>query len=129
MRRNIIDEGQRKYFESLEVVQQVTRSQIEFTPEFKATAAQAYTEGVYWKDIFTRAGVDVDQLAPRYGSTCLRRWAKALQTHGKNAFKMEHRGRSRRDIKEMNLELLQAELAYLREENALLKKFRALGHL
>ena len=105
----------------------ITYSQI-----FKTKAVQQYDqEGLSPPEIFTEAGFDIEIIGKKTPCRCLGRWNKIYRTKGLKNLSEEKRGRPRevKNSKDKSgkdkIERLEAEVAYLKEENDFLAKLRA----
>lgn len=108
---------------------------ITYNPDFKIKAVkQYYDEYLIPKEIFIRAGFDLNMIGKDIPGNCLKDWKKIYETKGTEAFKQENRGgqkgggNSKKYINESNkdkIERLETENIYLKAENDFLAKLRA----
>ena len=105
---------------------------ISYTGKFKAKAAKQYIEEYMTpKEIFIKAGFDIEMIGKKKPKDCLERWNKIYRTKGVKELlesKASRRGRpkGKRNITEKEkIENLKLEIEYLKETNRFLVKLRA----
>jgi len=93
---------------------------ITYTENFKIKAFKQYNEEYFTpQEIFIQAGFDLNVIGRKKPKNCLERWTKGKLTANK-------RGRLKKDKTDKDkIERLEAENAYLKEENDFLVKLRA----
>jgi len=106
---------------------------ISYHIDFKLLAVKKYQEGLPSKEIFEQAGFSVDIIGRDTPKYCLRRWRKIFKEKGEIGLKEDGRGRYGLRGRPKNLsnlsdkdklKRLEAEIAYLKEENHFLAKLR-----
>lgn len=105
---------------------------ISYHKDFKLSAVKKYYEGVPPLEIFKQANFDISVIGRHTPSACMRNWRNVFKDKGEMGLKTDGRGRSRRGrpknlsnlTKEEKIKRLDAEVAYLREENRFLAKLR-----
>lgn len=98
--------------------------------DFKILAVKQYQEGKPASQIFKEAGFNILLIGSDNPLACIRRWRKTLEKKGEAGFAKEARGgpgrkKSLKGLTEKEkLKYLEAEVAYLKAENAFLAKLR-----
>lgn len=109
-------------------VEKITNSHVVFTAKFKSLAVQKFFEGNNPNIIFNELGIETSIFLPDFPKKSIDRWRKIFLSEGVDGFKREKRGKnSTGRPKEQVFKSIEEEVAYLREENAFLKKLRALA--
>lgn len=108
-------------------VEDVTDSHVVFSVKFKALALQKYFEGMQPPEIFASLGIDTALFLPDYPKKTIARWKDVFFNEGIEGFENENRGRSSKGRPKQQFKSIEEEVIYLREENAFLKKLRALA--
>jgi hypothetical protein len=108
-------------------VLKVTTSNVTYTPKFKLKAVQAFSQGKTPKGIFEEAGIDLSLFHEEYPKFSVKRWKRAFDKYGIDAFKEEHRGSGATGRPSRKFRSLEEEVNYLRSEIDLLKKLQALA--
>jgi transposase-like protein len=105
---------------------------ISYNKSFKIEAVRQYNEeGKISTEIFQEAGFDLKVVGKDTPTSCLKRWRKIYKVKGQAGLSKETRGRSGGRPKTTGLsdaeriEYMEAEIAYLKEENSFLAKLRA----
>lgn len=107
---------------------------ISYTGNFKTSVLkQNKIDGLPVKDIFTRAGFDLNVIGKSSPEDCLKTWRKIVKVNGEGALMTERRGKSlgggRPKTRGMTdaekIERLEATVAYLQAEKAYFMKLRA----
>jgi putative transposase len=130
MSNNNFSLAQQEQLLSLEAVKSVTSKQIQYTFEFKESAVKQSLLGKTAKQIFIEAGFDVSLFAPKYCTKLVKQWRHKVRDHGQDALRAKPKGRPKKQpFEELSYEDLLFKLAYLEEENRLLKKYQALGYI
>ena len=112
----------------------ITKNHVVYSPEFKIKAVESYHAGVPAKEIFIRAGINLEFFKDEHANHCIKRWKKKYKERGKDALKKEDRGRTKsinkgRSKKLVNLtqDELIAVVEIQREIIEELKKMKALA--
>lgn len=104
---------------------------ITYTDEFKVEAVKQYKKGLTATQIFKDAGFDFKTIGNRRPESSLRAWRKIMKKEGLSKLRNRKRGGRKKKVKTKDkterdkMERLEAENAYLREENSFLAKLRA----
>ena len=129
-RKQIVDslsEKDRKDLEKNANVLKVTKSNVAYTPAFKAEALRLHQQGHTPSKIFEDAGIKLSLFGDNYAKKCLQRWKRVAEKDGLVGFAKERRGlKSTGRPKGLKFKSIEEENAYLRAENDFLKKLRAL---
>lgn len=109
-------------------VEKITTSNLRFTKKFKLKAIKLFQSGHAAIDIFTEAGINLNDFESNYARKSISRWTTAAEVFGFININNERRGlgSSGRPSGEKKFKSQGAELAYLRAENNFLKKLQAL---
>jgi len=112
-------------------VEKCSDKSISYHKDFKILAVKEYQEGFPPIEIFKRAKFDIDMIGCETPERCLHRWRKVFRTKGVKELSVETRGRSGGGRPKVNwsnekekIKYLEAENAYLKEENRFLAKLR-----
>lgn len=106
---------------------------ISYRKDFKILAVRKYHEGLPPSEIFRQARFDINMIGHKTPKGCLRRWKKIFKDKGEAGLKIDGRGQSKSGGRPKNLanltdeeklKRLEAEVAYLKEENRFLAKLR-----
>jgi len=106
---------------------------ISYHKDFRISAVRKYYEGLPPSEIFKQAKFDIGIIGRNTPNACLRNWRNIFKDKGETGLKTDGRGRSKtrgrpKDLanltKEEKLKRLDAEVAYLKEENRFLAKLR-----
>ncbi len=106
---------------------------ISYHKKFKVSAIKKYQEGLPPLEIFRQAQFDIDMIGRKTPKECLCRWKKILKNKGVIGLKTDGRGKHKSGGRPKNLanlsdeeklKRLEAEVAYLKEENRFLAKLR-----
>ena len=104
---------------------------ITYSTTFKAHAVAQYERGATSREIFKEAGFDIDLIGRKQPKCCLQRWRTRVKkagdvglidTRGENA---RRRKRIPHNTETDRMKWLEAEVKYLKTENAFLAKLRA----
>lgn len=112
-------------------IDKCTTKSITYNPDFKASAVRQHKEQYATvKEVFVRAGFDLEVIGLETPKKCLERWCKIYRTKGIERLTQERRGSSGRPRKRKlsdadRIKRLEAENAYLKAENDFLAKLRA----
>lgn len=112
-------------------VAKVTERSITYTYEFKKRALELHTQGISSKEIWRRAGFDVQIWVKDYTKDCLKQWKKIVKKNGfegltrrrgeGSAGRPKTKGVSDAD----KIKRLELQVKYLEAENDFLAKLRA----
>ena len=106
---------------------------ISYHQDFKILAVRKYQQGLSSNEIFKQASFDRKMIGRKTPKECLRRWLKIFRKKGEIALKTDGRGQDKAGGRPKNLanltdkeklKRLEAEVAYLKEENRFLAKLR-----
>lgn len=103
---------------------------ITYHRDFKLAALNRYQEGLPPSAIFTEAGFNLALIGRDIPKWCLQGWRKTFQSKGEEGFAKETRGGPgrRKSLKHLSdhekLKYYEAQVAYLKAENAFLAKLR-----
>lgn len=104
---------------------------ITYSKEFKVLAVKQYKEGMPSREIFERAGFDLNMIGKDIPSDRINAWNKIMREKGEAILNTETRGRGspgRPKLKGLTdkekLEYLEAKVAYLKAENEFLTQLR-----
>lgn len=107
---------------------------ITYRPDFKLEAVKRYREGLPPSAIFQEAGFDLALIGRKTPKWRLARWLRIFNTRGAAGLAKENRGRSSHgggrqpNLENMSekdkLKYLEAQVVYLKAENAFLAKLR-----
>ena len=104
-------------------VQRCSEKAITYTTAFKQQAVKQYEEGLTATEIFKEAGFDLNLIGKKQPKFCLRRW----RTKGCGDQRGQHKSqkKSNPNTETDRLKYLEAEVKYLKAENAFLAQLRA----
>ena len=106
---------------------------ISYHREFKILAVKKYHEGLSPREIFRQAKFEINMIGDEIPDDCLLRWRRIFKNKGEIGLKIDGRtGSNRRgrpkDLANLTdkekLKYLDAQVAYLKAENAFLAKLR-----
>ncbi len=101
---------------------------ISYHKDFKMFAVKKYQEGLPPSEIFKQAMFDVKMIGSDAPHECLRRWLKkgeaGLKTDGRKGNNPQGRPKTNWSDEKEKIKYLEAEVAYLKEENRFLAKLR-----
>lgn len=116
-------------------VKKCGESSITYTEEFKMEAMRQYEQGLTASQIFKNAGFDLEIIGKKRPRDCITDWRKMLKKGGVKELKEDKRGGCKKKkirnkkhkdkTTEDKMKRLEAEVAYLKEENAFLAQLRA----
>lgn len=108
-----------------------TSKSITYSNEFKVRAVKEHKEGLSSKEIFEKAGFDLNLLGKDTAHSCLKQWNRIVREKGIENLQSETRGKGssgRPKTKGLTdkerLEYFEAKIAYLKAENDFLKQLR-----
>ena len=127
-KRIFSSEGIRKLEENPNVAR-VSEKSITYAYIFKEQAIQQYESGKTSSEIFKEAGFNLDLIGKKQPKYCLRRWRERFKKNGVEGL-YDTRGQMKQRRKLRNTETdrmkwLEAEVKYLKAENAFLAQLRA----
>lgn len=106
-------------------VAKCSNNSITYSKDFKIKAVKTNQEtGKGPNTIFLEAGFDLRVIGKRKPKSCLRLWKKIYQAKGEKGLATESRGRKIKDQPLVDLEYLQAKVAYLEAENNFLRNLK-----
>lgn len=114
-------------------VARCSEKSISYSKDFKISAVRKYQEGLTPSEIFRRAELDINMIGRKMPKECLRRWLRVLRDKGEAGLKTNGRsgnnprGRPKSIFNlsgKERLKRLEAEVAYLKEENRFLARLR-----
>jgi hypothetical protein len=130
MSKRIFAKDQIKILLQNQNVEMCSERSISYRKDFKVLAVKKYHEGLPPNEIFKQARFDIDMIGHETPKNCLGRWRKVFKDKGIRELSVETRGRGGGrpktnwlDKKE-KIRHLEAEVAYLKEENRFLAKLR-----
>lgn len=97
---------------------------ISYTTAFKELAVKQYEAGLTSSEIFKTAGFDLNLIGKKQPKFCLRRW-RAFGCDDKRGMHRGGRKKDERNTEIDRLKWLEAEVKYLKAENAFLAQLRA----
>ena len=132
MSKRIFTKEQIKTLLQNQNVERCSEKSISYQKDFKITAVKEYQEGLSSLEIFKRARFDVDTIGRETPERCLHRWRKVFRDKGAKELSVETRGRGKGggrpktnwSNEKEKIKYLEAEVAYLKEENRFLAKLR-----
>lgn len=116
----------------LTAIRKVTFKQIQYTTEFKEQSITLSKAGQSAEQIFKAAGFDILIFPSKYCQKMLKQWKRQIRISGNEALKSKPKGRPKQEVRtdgSLTYEELEFKIAYLEEENRLLKKLKALGYI
>lgn len=133
MSKRIFNEEQIKTLLQNSNVAKCSKKSISYHKDFKISAIRKYQEGLLPLEIFRQARFNIDMIGRNVPNECLRRWRRAFNAKGEAGLEVDGRGKNRAGGRpksianltdEEKLKRLEAEVAYLKEENRFLAKLR-----
>lgn len=131
MSKRIFSSEEQQLLQKNQNVARCSDRSITYTTAFKENAVKQYEEGMSSTEIFRQAGFDLNLIGRRQPKCCLRRWRIRFKEYGIVGL-TEARGKTStgRKKKRVNTETdrlkwLEAEVKYLKAENAFLARLRA----
>lgn len=131
MSKRIFSEEQIETLLQNENVAGCSERSISYRKDFKIVAVRKYQEGLPPSEIFRQARLDIHTIGREAPKDCLRRWLKVFRRKGETGLRVENRGKLGGRPKNFEnltekekIERLEAEVAYLKEENRFLAKLR-----
>ena len=128
MGKRILSKEQLEVLRGNRNVASCSERSITFSKEFKLTAIDQHNkERSTPKEIFRRAGFDLDVIGRDIPKDCIKRWTRTYRLKGTTGLDTEKRGRHKDEImtEKERIKYLEAEVAYLKAENDFLAKLRA----
>lgn len=111
-------------------IERCSEKSISYRKNFKILAINKYCKGLPPNEIFKQAQFDINMIGRETPKRCLHDWRKVFKAKGAQGLSVETRGKSggRPKVKWSNdkekLKYLEAEVAYLKEENRFLARLR-----
>lgn len=114
-------------------VKKCGESFITYTEEFKEEAMRQYRQGLTATQIFKKAGFDLNLIGKKRPRDRVSEWREKLKKEGMKKLKEDKRGECKKKntgtkhkdkTQEDKMKRLEAEVAYLKEENDFLAKLR-----
>ena len=105
-------------------VKRCSEKSITYTTAFKQLAVKQYETGLTSTEIFKAAGFDLNLIGKKQPKFCLRRW-REFGCDDKRGTHQGSRKKDERNTKTDRLKWLEAEVKYLKAENAFLAQLRA----
>jgi len=110
-------------------VAKVSTKSITYAQKFKEHAIKQYEMGMSSSDIFKQAGFNLNTIGKKQPKYCLVRWRRQFKENGPNGL-IDTRGKIKkkhipRNTETNRLKWLEAEVKYLKAENAFLAQLRA----
>lgn len=133
MGKRVFNKEQIKELLQNENVTGCSEKSISYRKDFKILAVRNYQEGLPPSEIFRQAQFDINIIGRKTPGRCLRRWLKIFRRKGEIGLNVDGRGQSKAGGRPRKLEnltdkermrRLEAEVAYLKEENRFLAKLR-----
>ena len=133
MSKRIFNKEQIKTLLQNENVAGCSEKSISYRRDFKILAVKKYQEGLPPSEIFRQARFDTDAIGRKTPGRCLRRWLRVFKQKGEVGLNADGRGQSKAGGRPKNIEnltekeklkRLEAEVAYLKEENLFLAELR-----
>lgn len=126
----MLSEEQIKALLQNENVAKCSDKSITYHKDFKIEAIKKYQEGLPSLEIFKQAKFDIDLIGRETPGSCLKRWRRVFKDKGIEKLSIETRGKGGGRPKtnwsneKEKIRYLEAEVAYLKAENAFLAKLR-----
>jgi len=133
MSKRIFSKEQIKTLLQNENVAGCSDKSISYRKDFKILAIRKYHEGLSPSEIFKQAEFDINITGRKTPKECLRRWLKTFRQKGEKGLKIDGRAVNKAGGRPKSLanltgkekmKRLEAEVAYLKEENRFLAKLR-----
>ena len=105
-------------------VKRCSEKSITYTTAFKQLAVKQYETGLTSTEIFKAAGFDLNLIGKKQPKFCLRRW-REFGCDDKRGTHQGSRKKDERNTETDRLKWLEAEVKYLKAENAFLAQLRA----
>lgn len=124
MSKRIFSSEEQALLQSNQNVKRCSEKSITYTTQFKELAVQQYKAGLTSTEIFKAAGLDLNLIGRKQPKYCVRRWRE----FGCDDTRGRHRGVRKKDkhnTETDRLKWLEAEVKYLKAENAFLAQLRA----
>ena len=123
MSKRIFSSEEQQRLQHNQNVQRCSEKSITYTSEFKKEAVRQYDTGLTSVEIFKQAGFDLNLIGKHQPKECLRRW----RTNGCTDLRGKHTSQKKinANTETDRLKWLEAEVKYLKAENAFLAQLRA----
>lgn len=127
MSKRIFSSEEQKQLKKNPNVENCSQGSITYAVAFKERAVQQYEKGYTATEIFKQAKFDINLIGRKQLGDCLRRWRRQFKKKGLIGLQ-DRRGRKKgkgRQTEVDRLKWLEAEVKYLKAENAFLAQLRA----
>lgn len=129
MSKRIFSNEELRELEGNPNVAKVSTKSITYARKFKELALQQYEQGMSTSDIFKQAGFNFHVIGKKQPKSCLVRWRRQFKENGLEGL-IDTRGKHEtkrvpRNTETDRLKWLEAEVKYLKAENAFLAQLRA----
>lgn len=132
MSNRIFDEEQIKILSQNPNVVRCSKKSISYRKDFKVLTVKKYFEGLPPPEIFKQARFNLELIGRDAPRQCLKRWRKIFKAKGEPGLIIDNRGKKASGRPKAltglsdkeKLKRLEAEVAYLKEENRFLAKLR-----
>lgn len=133
MSKRVFTKEQREALLRNQNVAGCSEKSISYRKDFKILAVKKYQEGLPASEIFRQARFDIPVIGSETPKNCLHRWHKTFKQKGEMGLRVDGRGQHAsggrpKSFKHLTdrekMERLEAEVAYLKEENRFLAKLR-----
>ncbi len=124
MSKRIFSREEQELLRSNQNVKSCSEKSITYTTQFKELAVKQYEAGLTSSEIFKAAGFDLNLIGKKQPKFCLRRW-REFGCDDKRGTHYGVRKKNERNTETDRLKWLEAEVKYLKAENAFLAQLRA----
>lgn len=124
MSKRIFSSEEQELLRNNQNVKSCSEKSITYTTAFKGLAVRQYEAGLTSSEIFREAGFDLNLIGKKQPKFCLRRWRK-YGCDDKRGRPCGTRKKDERNTETDRLKWLEAEVKYLKAENAFLARLRA----
>lgn len=124
MSKRIFSSEEQELLRANRNVERCSEKSITYTIRFKELAVKQYKAGLTSTEIFKAAGFDLNLIGRKQPKCCLRRW-REFGCDDKRGMHRGARKKNERNTETDRLKWLEAEVKYLKAENAFLAQLRA----
>lgn len=124
MSKRIFSSEEQALLQSNQNVKRCSEKSITYTTQFKELAVQQYKAGLTSTEIFKAAGFDLHLIGRKQPKYCVRRW-REFGCDDTRGMQRGVRKKDKHNTETDRLKWLEAEVKYLKAENAFLAQFRA----
>lgn len=124
MSKRIFSNEEQELLRGNQNVKSCSEKSITYTTQFKELAVRQYKAGLTSTEIFKAAGLDLNLIGKKQPKFCLRRW-REFGCGDKRGMHHGVRKKDERNTETDRLKWLEAEVKYLKAENAFLAQLRA----